>query len=347
MNILLTAIGKRVQLVNYLKKSCKIIGVDAGDTSPASKFVDKFYKVPKFNEKSYISSLLKICKNEDVDLLIPLHEYEFYILCDNRDKFRKIGTTLILSNRGVLDVCQDKIKTYEFFTKAGLGTPKSYCRKQIINFLSLVKSKNILDDKEMEIFLKNEFTLVFPLIIKPLDGMGSEGVFKINNVRELKFFIDYVKNPIIQEYIEGIEYTIDILCDFEGNPVSIVPRERIEVRSGEVSKSRTVRHKQIIKETHRLIEELIKQGNIAQKMNDRKYNVIGPYTVQCKIDSQNNIKFIEINPRFGGGVPLTFEAGVDYGRLFKMMVNEEKIVPDIGQFHEITMLRYDEAVFVV
>lgn len=346
MNILLTAIGKRVQLINYLKKNCKVIGVDAGDISPASKFVDKFYKIPKFSEKEYISRLLEICSSESINLLIPLHEYEFYILCDNREKFREIGTTLILSNKGVLDICQDKIKTYEFFIKSELDTPKTYCKKQVMSFLQSAKLKNIIGNEKLRNFLEREFNLKFPLIIKPVNGMGSNGVFKVNDERELEFFIDYIENPIIQEYIEGIEYTIDILCDFEGNPVSIVPRERIEVRSGEVSKSRTVRHKQIIGETRRLIEALIKQGDIAQKTNDRKYNVIGPYTVQCKIDSQNNIKFIEINPRFGGGVPLTFEAGVDYGSFFKMMVNEEKISPVIGEFDEITMLRYDEAVFI-
>lgn len=320
MKIVITAIGKRVQLIKYLKKSCTIIGVDAGDLVPAVHFVDKFYKIPKCNEEGYIEILLNICKNEKVEFLIPLHEFEFNILCFNREKFKDIGTTLLLSNKNIIDICQDKFKTYEFFVHNDINTPKSYSKHEI---------KNMLD---------NYGQIQFPLIIKPIDGMGSADVFKVSNTKELEFFMDYIKNPIIQEFVEGIEYTIDVLCDLKGNCISIVPRERLEVRSGEVSKSRTAIHKEIIKETYRLIECLVKYGE--------DVTVIGPYTIQCKITPKNQIKFIEINPRFGGGVPLTFEAGVDYGKYFNMMVTEEEIEPIIGEFEEITMLRYDEAVFI-
>ena len=78
----------------------------------------------------------------------------------------------------------------------------------------------------------------------------------------------------------------------------------------------------------------------------RDVTAIGPYTIQCKITHQNEIKFIEINPRFGGGVPLTFEAGVDYGKYFNIMGEGKEMKPIIGQFEEITMLRYDDAVFI-
>jgi carbamoyl-phosphate synthase large subunit len=326
MKILITAIGKRVQLIRYLKGNSIVIGVDSGDMTPTANFVDKFYKIPKCSEKGYVETLLQICQREKISLLIPLHEYEFYILCDNRNKFDEIGTTLMLSSRKILDICQNKFNTYKFFRKVGIDTPRSYSKEQIL------------------IKLKEDFNLTLPLIIKPINGMGSEGVFKINNIKELEFFIDYVKNPIIQEYVEGIEYTIDVLCDLYGYPLSIVPRERIEVRSGEVSKTRTVKNKEIIKKTCKIIEALNKEISNSQNLKQEK--AVGPYTIQCKINSQNVAKFIEINPRFGGGVPITFEAGVDYGNFFEMMVEGKQIQPIIGQFKEITMLRYDDAVFL-
>lgn len=320
MNLLITSIGKRVQLIKYLKKSCTIVGVDAGELAPAVSFVDKFYKIPKCSEEGYIETLLSICKNEKIKFLIPLHEFEFNILCLNREKFKEVGTTLLLSHRNIIDICQDKLKTYEFFVQNNINTPKSYSRNEIKNMLA-----------------SNE-EIHFPLIVKPINGMGSADVFKINNNKELEFFIEYIKEPIIQEFIEGIEYTIDVLCDLKGHTISIVPRERLEVRSGEVSKSRTVKDKEIIKETYRLMECLAKYR--------KDVTVIGPYTIQCKITSQNEIKFIEINPRFGGGVPLTFEAGVDYGKNFNIMAEGKEMNPTIGQFEEITMLRYDDAVFI-
>ncbi|WP_186429900.1 ATP-grasp domain-containing protein [Clostridium sp. BSD9I1] len=307
MKILLTAIGKRIQLIKYLKKSCKVFGTDCGEVAPAIYFVDKFFKVPKYNEHGYIDSLINICIEENIDMVIPLYEKEYKLLCENRYKFTEVGTKLLLSDLEVINTFNDKYKTYEFFKENNINTPKSYIKGNLPN------------------------NIKYPLIIKPIDGMGSSNVFKVKNEKELSFFIDYVENPIIQEYIEGTEYTIDVLCDFSGRVISSVPRERLEVRSGEVSKSRTVKNFKIIDAVLDLCS---------------KTKFIGPITIQCIVSSNKEIKFIEVNPRFGGGVPLSFEAGVDYGKHFEIMCKGEEISPTIGEFKEITMLRYDEAVFI-
>jgi len=229
MKILLTSIGKRVQLIKYLKKHGNIIGADAGELVSAAYFVDKFYKIPKCTDINYINSLLDICQKEKIDLLIPLYEKEFSKLCNNREKFEKMGTALLLSHKNLINICNNKWNTYKFFMQNDINTPISYTKDTIENIL-----KN------------NPGKLEFPLILKPLDGMGSVGVFKVNNKTQLEFFKDYIKEPIIQEFVKGTEYTIDVLCDLKGKIISIVPRERIEVRSGEVSKSRTVNNKNII-----------------------------------------------------------------------------------------------------
>lgn len=307
MKILLTAIGRRVQLVKYLQRSCFIIGVDSGKFLAAKKFADEFYIVPKINNPLYIESILKICEKERVDLLIPLYEKEFELLCGHRDKFNEIGTSLLLSDLEVINTFNDKYKTYEFFKKNNINTPKSYIKNNLPN------------------------NIKYPLIIKPIDGMGSNNVFKVKNEKELSFFIDYIENSIIQECIEGTEYTIDVLCDFNGNVISSVPRERLEVRSGEVSKTRTVRDFRII---HAVLELC------------SKTKFIGPITIQCIVTYKGDIKFIEVNPRFGGGVPITFEAGVDYGKYFDSMIKGEEISPIIGEFKELIMLRYDDAVYI-
>lgn len=307
MKILLTAIGKRVQLIEYLKKNCCVIGVDCGNLVSAEKFVDKFYNVPKISDPLYIETLLRICNEENVDLLIPLYEKEFTMLCEFRSKFEEQGTKILLSDVEVINIFNNKYSTYEFFTNNNINTPKSYLKDS----------------------LPRELT--YPLIIKPIDGMGSNNVFKVKNEKELKFFVEYVEKPIIQECIEGIEYTIDVLCDLGGRVISAVPRERIEVRSGEVSKSRTVKDCRII--------------NVVLDLCS-KTKFIGPVTIQCIVTQNGEIKFIEVNPRFGGGVPLSFEAGVDYGKYFNLICNGKEISPIIGEFKEITMLRYDEAVFL-
>ncbi|SDW09822.1 ATP-grasp domain-containing protein [Tepidimicrobium xylanilyticum] len=312
MKVLFTAIGRRVQLIKHFKEYHRIIGVDIEELVPAKYFVDAFYKVPKWNEEDYLDVLLSICEKERVDMIIPLFEKEFISLCENRKKFNEIGTALILSDKKIIETFNDKWKSYKFFMSNNIDTPMTYSKQEL-------KDCN------------------FPLIIKPTDGAGSKNVFKIKDEKELNFFIDYIENPIIQEFVEGTEYTIDVLCDLDGNVISIVPRQRIEVRAGEVSKGRTVKDMAIIERTLELCNKLKIDENIKP---------IGPLTIQCIVDLKGNIKFIEVNPRFGGGVPLSFEAGVAYAELLRKMVKGEEILPIIGEFKELTMLRYDEAVYI-
>lgn len=313
MNILFTAIGKRVQLIKHFKNEHYVIGVDSGNLAPATYFVDKFYKVPRCNEKNYINWLLDICKREKVNMIVPLYEKEFLKLCDSRALFEEIGTVLLLSHKKIIEICNDKLESYKFFIESDIKTPFTY---------------------EMKSLEKKDIS--FPIIIKPRDGMGSKGVFMVNNERELNFFIDYVENSIVQEFVEGTEYTIDVLCDLKGKVISVVPRERMEVRAGEVTKSRAVKNLDIINATL----DLCNKFNI-----DSDIKPVGPLTIQCIVNKSDDIKFIEVNPRFGGGVPLTLEAGVSYAKYFEKMVNGENTPPIIGEFKEITMLRYDEAIY--
>lgn len=315
MNVLITSIGKRVQLIKYLKSYFNVVGVDAGELNPAKSFVNKFYKIPKVNEEDkYIESLLTICKDESIDIVIPLYEGEFEILSQKRNYFEEIGTLLLLSSEEVLGICKDKQDTYKFFKNSSINVPKVYAEDE-------VGEENL------------------PLIIKPRDGMGSSNVFKANNIRELQFFKEYVQNSIVQEYIEGEEYTVDALVDLKGNPIYIVPRKRLEVRAGEVVKSATIKDSSIIAET----EKVIKLLNMAKDSSG--LGAVGPLTIQFFKTEENQIYLLEINPRFGGGVPLSFEAGADYGKAIIALKSGEDC-EYVSGFKEITMLRYDEAVYI-
>lgn len=310
-SILITAIGKRVQLIRHLKEYFKVVGTDTNAYNPASKFVDKFYEVPKYYENNYINSVIDICNKENIKLLIPLYEKEFDLLCRKRNTLENLGVKLLLSDSNIINICNDKLNTYTFFKKYKILTPEIYsnCSKE---------------DAEK----------VLPIVIKPIDGMGSKGVYIAKSYEEMCFFKKYVENSMLQKFVSGTEYTIDVLCDFDGNIISAVPRQRIEVIAGEVSKSKTIKDDNIISKTKQVIEALNKEGK-----------VIGPITVQCILNEENPY-FIEINCRFGGGVPLTFEAGVNYSYYLSQMINGNKCDNIIGDFKEITMLRYDEAVFL-
>ena len=319
--VLITSIGKRVQLIKHLKKNFKVIGADAGELISARYFVDKFYQISKAGEKNYIDDILKICKKEKVEILIPLYEGEFDILNENRKIIEKYGVKLCLSSKNVIDVCNNKEKTNEFFNRTEINIPKVYSKCEIEN---IIKENN---------------DSVMPLFIKPIDGMGSINAFKINNIKELKFFNEYIKNGIIQQYIDGEEYTVDCLVNFEGKAVYIIPRKRIEVRSGEVVKSQSVNDKLLISEAKKVINKLnsLKDNN--------KIAAVGPLTIQFFKTKEQKIFLLEINPRFGGGVPLSFECGADYGKALSEMLKGNNYIVN-NCFKEKLMLRYDEAVFV-
>ncbi|MGL5820575.1 MAG: ATP-grasp domain-containing protein [Sarcina sp.] len=307
MKILITAVGKRVALIRHLQQDNEIVGVDASFDNACKKFVDKFYKIQKYDEENYIEKLLEICEKEKIECLIPLYEGEFQILLKNKKKFSNIDTVLLASDIEIVELFSYKKLAFEFLYKNKIQTPFVY--EQI----------------------KNE---TYPVIVKPNNGMGSKNVFKAKNKKELEFFKEYVEGSIVQEYIEGIEYTVDVLCDLNGNIVFTVPRIRLEVRSGEVSKSRTIRNEQLITKTKEII-------SIINKNYDN--GLRGPLTFQF-IEKNDEYYFLELNTRFGGGVPLSFRAGANYSKALNDMV-KGKLETYSKKFKEITMYRYDEAVF--
>ena len=106
-----------------------------------------------------------------------------------------------------------------------------------------------------------------------------------------------IADYIIQPFISGREYTVDIFCDYEGNPIYITPRERLAVRAGEVLKTQICQNDKMIAEMKTLVAD---------------YKPSGAITVQLIQDQATGDNYyIEINPRFGGGAPLSMKAGAN------------------------------------
>jgi HAD superfamily hydrolase (TIGR01549 family) len=154
-----------------------------------------------------------------------------------------------------------------------------------------------------------EYKSGFPAFIKPKDGSSSINAFKVENEEELEVYAGQVEDYIVQPFVSGREYTIDIFCDWNGEPISIVPRERLQVRAGEVLKT------QICKDST-MIEEA--------KVLCAAFKPCGPMTVQLIRDAEGIDWYIEINPRFGGGAPLSMKAGARSAEaILKLMDGEE------------------------
>jgi carbamoyl-phosphate synthase large subunit len=173
--------------------------------------------------------------------------------------------------------------------------------------------------------------LQYPLFLKPRIGRGSVGAFAIHNERELRFFLEYVPDPIVQEFLQGKEFTIDLLADFGGKVISAVPRERMVVRSGVTDRGQTLNHSGMIQLAVRTAEAL---------------DIRGPANIQVKLNNGTATLF-EVNPRFSGGIPLTIAAGADFPAWLIEMCSGRKVRPCIGKFTDrLIMVCYESAIFL-
>lgn len=316
-NILFTSVGRRVSLVQHFRKVLselqlegKLVGADMALSAPAMHVVDKRYLVCRVTSEDYVSQLLDICRLEDIDLLIPLIDTELPVLAENRETFKEVGTTALISTPDVIKIATDKYETHKFLLKNGFESPE------------------VLDLDE--VLARDDIR--YPLIMKPAKGSASIGVTRIDGKEDLKFFSGKIKNPILEELLDGWEYTLDVLVDFDAQVRCVVPRKRLEVRAGEVSKGMTVKDKRIIM-TGKMVGEALE-------------GALGPITIQGFLISNGKFKLTEINPRFGGGHPLSIAAGADYPRwIIELMSGRNPKIKLDGWEDGVVMLRYDEAVF--
>jgi carbamoyl-phosphate synthase large subunit len=316
-NILFTSVGRRVSLVRHFRKVLSdlqlegnLVGADVALSAPAMHVVDKKYVVCRVSDKYYIPELLDICRTEDIDLLIPLIDTELLVLAQNKELFEQVSARVLVSTPGAVKIAMDKHNTHRFLTENGFAAP------EVFN----VDEALARDDIE------------YPLVMKPAKGSASMGVTVIENKEDLECFKDKITNSILQEYLDGYEHTLDVLVDFNGKVRCVVPRKRLEVRAGEVSKGVTVKDERIIMTGKRVVEAL--------------KGALGPITVQGFLTNDGKFKLTEINPRFGGGHPLAIVAGADYPRwIIEMMLGRDSKIRLDGWEDGVVMLRYDEAIF--
>lgn len=292
ISILFTGVGRRVELLQafrnaalVLNKELKVYGADMDGKAPALAYCDYTRKVVAMKDEKYIDDLLNICEADKIDLLIPTIDTDLLTLAESKKKFEAIGTKVMISAPNKIRICRDKNNTSQFFVDCGLHAP-------------------------MPVNDWKEYKSGYPAFIKPKDGSSSINAFKVEDSEELEMYAGQVEDYIVQPFVSGQEYTIDIFCDFSGNPISIVPRERVQVRSGEVLKTQICMDQIMIEES---------------KVLCKAFKPCGPMTVQLIRDDKDVDWFIEINPRFGGGAPLSMKAGARSAEGILKMLDGEKV----------------------
>jgi carbamoyl-phosphate synthase large subunit len=172
----------------------------------------------------------------------------------------------------------------------------------------------------------------YPLFVKDRFGKGSRGAVAVESPEELAYALRRVSDPIVQKLIRAPEYTVDLFADFSGRVLSVVPRERIGVVAGESFVGRTCKDPAVMNAAIGLATALGLKGH---------------NTMQCFLDG-GAVRWIEINPRYGGAANLGFAAGADSPRMLIKLLKPETVQPAIGAFvDDLVMLRYTEDLFVL
>ena len=318
MNILISAAGRRVSLVNAFKKiikekslKSKVFTTDYNPriNSSASHFSDNSFEIGSFNDKDYIPLLLKLCKKNNVKVLIPTLDSELKILSENKGYFFENNIQIVVSDLNLIKITSDKILTNDFFRKLEIYTPK--------------------------IFNKNE-TLKFPVFIKPVRGSNSKGIYIANEIGDVKPNDIMSDDKMIMSCINSDiyhEYTIDLYYDKNSELKCAVPRIRLKVVGGESNQGITKKN---------YVLEFVKKK--FKTLN----GAIGCITLQLFVDKETSkdIIGIEINPRFGGGYPFSLNAGANFPNfIIEEYLFDRKLDYSEDWFENCINLRYEKEIF--
>ena len=313
MNVLITAGSRRVPLVQAFqsalsaRKASRVVVTDIDPSSPAVHVAERAYRVPLSTDAGYIDALSEICIAEHIRLIVPTVDDELEILARARKRFAELGVVMACSPARTAALCNDKYATCQQLRRAGVDAAMTWLPDAL------------------------PADLPEPLFIKPRVGRGGVGAFPIRNRRERDFFVGYVTAPIVQEFLQAPEYTIDMLCDWQGRPLSIVPRERTVIRAGVSDRGRTVRSSALETLALRVAAAMI---------------FWGPVNIQCRMRGETPVVF-EINPRFSGGISLTIAAGADFPAMLIRMARGETVAPALGAYQsDMWMTKYDAAIFL-
>lgn len=175
IKILITSAGGPMTpaLVRLLKTDQQlgkiyIVGIDKKKIKKIP-LIDKIYCVKNLQKRKYISNVIKICKENKIDFLIPYSDFEAKTISQFKSLFARLKIKLLVNNKKIIDVISNKYLTYKYLKKKGIRVPK----------FKFAKNLNELKKGLKELDYPN-----FPIVIKPISGIGGRGVYILNGKKE-------------------------------------------------------------------------------------------------------------------------------------------------------------------
>jgi len=312
VNVLITAASRRVALIRNFRLALEemggnVITVDNDIYSPALFFSHRHYKVPLVMDPEYLPTLRDVIEKEEIALIIPTIDQELMLWAENKAAFLQHGVRVSISDPATVLACNDKWETFKFFKQHKIPFPRTYLPEDLT------------------------YRMTYPLFIKPRGGRGSVHAYLVKNKKELDFFTDYVQDPLVQDYVQGREFTLDVFFSQQGTLISYVPRYRLVIRSGVSDRGRTFYNKELVK-------WLKKIGSLL------KFE--GAVNIQGKV-CRDSIQFFEINPRFSGGIQLSTAAGPNFADFLVQESRGETLKPILGDYNKnLLMTSFEDSLFL-
>lgn len=315
MKILLSSVGRRGYLVKFfrdaLRNEDEVWGGDNSKYAPAFRYCDKAVLLPEVNDPAYATELADLCRDNGIDMIVPLIDPELSVLAAERKRFDDNGTMVVVSPVSTVETTYDKYLTYQRAQEAGIGVPTTVT--------SIEQAQRLLSDGQLE----------WPVVVKPRKGSASANITYCDNDRHLRYAFETCPEPMIQQCVKGQEYNYDLFGDKNCRPISVFCKRKLAMRAGETDKAVSTDDKKLVAFGLKIAEV---------------FEFFGPVDVDVMVDSDGP-KLLEINPRFGGGYPCAHLCGAGFPAKLISIFKNEALTPDIGSCPAgVYMFKQDEII---
>lgn len=310
-NLLLLGNRRRVffyrhllEQIDLLRSDIDVFTSDTDYKDPIARISGNFFILPDSSEDSFLPVLLEKLNFHNIKMVIAWNDDDIEVLNNNREIFDGLGIRLFLPPYYYTKLFNDKILTQNWAIENGVNVPD-------------------------RLMLSSP---VFPLIVKPRFGQGGHRNKIVMNDLEYLAVAQNVdlKDYVVQRMVVGVEYTIDVCMNLDGNVLFVVPRKRLKIRDGEVLIAAVCMEEDLIDYVHFICA---------------KMKFTGIFNLQI-IRTSERFELIEFNPRFGGGSDLTIAAGVNLGKLVIEYFKHGEFFSKPSELcNGLIMTRYLESIF--
>lgn len=255
----------------------------------------------RWNDPQVLEKLHETVVDKKIDMIIPFVDGAIGVAVRYRDRYGDVwvpaGSVESVENMF------DKVTAACIFEQNSLPIPKTYTA--------------------------TDYSL--PLIAKPRRGSASSGIIIVEDDDSMKRLVPHADDYILQEYIaDRDEITVDCYVTLSGKPIAIVPRRRIDIAAGEVTRTITIDSPEIVELSATVLKRL---------------NLRGAVTLQFIIDKTNSrTMLMEVNPRLGGGVVCSMHAGANIPEFILTDFDGGELTPCTDWVPGMEIVRYQQEI---